>query len=314
MSTLRCNPRSISISVIPTESIESRVPPEGGGGGAPLRNGDFFADKKDNFPFLPSSVLKKGQMMARKRTGKSPDLSMIAEGLRPLAVPIDTLIPDPRNARLHGERNLSAIVASYRAFGQQKNIVAVEGTNIVIAGNGQLAAAKTLGFTHLAVSFFPDEASARAFALADNRTSEMDVSWDPEFLRQSLGEIRDLDMDMDELGFGAEDLDTLLPQSDQTPAVGDQQKTATITADEVPTPPEKAITQQGDLWLLGRHRLLCGEITHAVEDVSQLIVAAEQTGRTCVATEISPPQCDVAVKRWETLTGEQATCIRARAV
>jgi ParB family transcriptional regulator, chromosome partitioning protein len=150
--------------------------------------------------------------MARSRKPKPPDLSMIAAELRGLAQPIDSLIPDPRNAKIHGDRNLAAIKASYQRFGQRKNIVAVAGTNVVIAGNGQLAAAKALGWTHVAVSYFADEPSARAFALADNRTSEIDVAWDAALLQESLAELDSLDLDLGELGFSDDDLAKLLEE------------------------------------------------------------------------------------------------------
>ncbi len=99
--------------------------------------------------------------------------------------PIDTLRADPRNARLHGDRNLDAVVASLRRFGQQKPIVVLaDGT--VIAGNATLEAARRLGWTHLWVARSTlSDTDAMAYAIADNRTAEL-AEWDWEVLRDQL--------------------------------------------------------------------------------------------------------------------------------
>ena len=101
---------------------------------------------------------------------------------------IDSLTPDPRNARLHSERNLAAIMESLRRFGQQKVIV-VDADGVVLAGNGTVEAAKTLGWTHLTVNRSPLRgAEARAFALADNRSAEL-AEWDVEELERTVREL-----------------------------------------------------------------------------------------------------------------------------
>jgi ParB-like chromosome segregation protein Spo0J len=114
-----------------------------------------------------------------------PDLTHIQESLRSLAVPIAGLHPDPHNARKHSPRNLRALAASLQAFGQQKPIVA-DAAGVVLAGNGTLAAARSLGWTHLAVAATTlTGAAARAFALADNRTAEL-ADWDRAVLAREL--------------------------------------------------------------------------------------------------------------------------------
>ncbi len=97
------------------------------------------------------------------------------------SVAIESLSADPANARKHGQRNLEAIAASLRRFGQQKPIV-VDSRGVVRAGNGQLAAAKALGWTHIRVvrSDLP-ATELTAFAIADNRTAEL-AEWDAEIL------------------------------------------------------------------------------------------------------------------------------------
>lgn len=136
------------------------------------------------------------------------DLSHITPDLRPLAKPIAELTSDPRNARLHGEKNLKSVVDSLRRFGQQKPIV-VDADGVVQAGNGTLAAAKELGWTHIAISrTHLRGAEARAFAIADNRTAEL-AEWDvPELLAQ-LDELEDAGITMGDLAFDDADLTAL---------------------------------------------------------------------------------------------------------
>lgn len=116
----------------------------------------------------------------------APNLSYIAESLRPLAVPVESLTLDPANARLHSAENLAAIRGSLRAFGQRKPIVVNRKTGIVEAGNATLQAALAEGWTHIAVVFVEDDpARAAAFAIADNRTAELG-QWDQQALARLL--------------------------------------------------------------------------------------------------------------------------------
>ena len=119
-----------------------------------------------------------------------PDLSHIAEPLRSLAVPCDSLVLDPANTRKHGETNLDAIKGSLATYGQRKPVVARGDTRTVIAGNGTLQAARDLGWNHLAVVFTDDDPlTAAGFSIADNRTAEL-AEWDAEALDRLLSEIR----------------------------------------------------------------------------------------------------------------------------
>jgi len=122
---------------------------------------------------------------------------------------VEDLVEDPRNARRHTPRNLDSIAGSLDRFGQQKPIVVHR--DVVIAGNGTLAAARTLGWTRLAVVRLPDdwdEAEVRAFAIADNRTSDL-ATWDYEELVASLGGIDDEDL-IKASGFTADEYDDLI--------------------------------------------------------------------------------------------------------
>jgi DNA modification methylase len=172
-------------------------------------------------------------------------------------VKIETLVFDPANARKHGEKNLAAIKSSLQRFGQQKPIV-VDANGVVRAGNGTLAAAKALGWKEIAIVRSPLSGSeATAYAIADNRTSEL-AEWDDDVLSQTLAALQIEDEELAlASGFDAKEIDALLAPDE-------------VKEDEVPEPPVDPITKSGDLWILGDHRLLCGDSTKA-EDVERLM-------------------------------------------
>ena len=172
---------------------------------------------------------------------------------------ISELKNDPVNARKHSPRNLKAIRDSLDVFGQQKPIV-VDSRGVVIAGNGTLEAARELGWDDINVTVTDlDPAHAQAFGIADNRTAEL-AEWDTDVLGQLL---EGMDSDLADI-LSIDDLE--LPDSID----GGEQGEGLTDPDEVPEPPEEPITQTGDLWLLGEHRLLCGDSTSA-EDVGRLM-------------------------------------------
>lgn len=189
--------------------------------------------------------------------GGQGGIGYIAEPLRALALPIDTLHPDPSNARVHDERNLASIVASLSRFGQRLPIVVQQQGMIVRAGNGRLAAAKSLGWTHMACVVVDEQSvDATAYAIADNRTAEL-ATWDDETLAallQSLPDDARLAAGYDD-GELKELLDGLTPPE--------------VVEDEAPAPLPDAVSRTGDLWVMGGHRLLCGDSTKA-EDVERV--------------------------------------------
>jgi ParB-like chromosome segregation protein Spo0J len=155
---------------------------------------------------------------------------------------VDELIQDPANVRKHDQRNIDAIKASLIRFGQQKPIV-VNGDGVVIAGNGTLAAAKDLGWKDIStVETELDGVDATAYAIADNRTAELAI-WDDDALAKTLEALK-IDESIDEAitGFTDQEIDELIGKSFDD-----------IEEDEVPEVPEEAITQVGDLWLLGAY-------------------------------------------------------------
>jgi len=128
-------------------------------------------------------------------------------------VPIESICADPANVRLHSPRNIDAIKGSLTRFGQQKPIV-VDGKGIVRAGNGTLAAAKALGWTHVQIvrsDLISSEATA--YAIADNRTSDLS-DWDQEALARQLDELRSEGMNLAQLGFDTREVKKLLDEAE----------------------------------------------------------------------------------------------------
>jgi DNA modification methylase len=159
---------------------------------------------------------------------------------------ISALVLDPANARTHGPDNLEAIKGSLARFGQQKPIV-VGKNGVVIAGNGTLEAARSLGWDKINIVKTELEGSeATAFALADNRTSEL-AAWNDEILTATLKALSDEGFPIADIGF--KDFDFSVPPE---PLTGE---------DEVPENVETRC-KPGDLWILGNHRLLCGDSTN----------------------------------------------------
>jgi len=183
--------------------------------------------------------------------------------LRVKRVPIDSVHPDPANVRLHDERNLASIKGSLARFGQQKPIV-VDKRGTIRAGNGTYQAACALGWKEIEVVESELEGpEAVAYAIADNRTSDLS-SFDDEALAKLLIELRNEEQ-MVGTGFDEADLEKLLMELGQD-LDGIQQ-------DEAPLAPEDPVTKRGDLWVLGRHRLLCGD-SSLPEDVDRLLAGA----------------------------------------
>jgi ParB-like chromosome segregation protein Spo0J len=132
--------------------------------------------------------------------------------MKPRSIKIDDLSIDPANARKHSQKNLDAIVASLRRFGQQKPIV-IDKSNIVRAGNGTLEAARQLGWeTILAVQTSLTGSEATAYAIADNRTAEL-AEWDDDILKATLESLADENAALlESCGYTEAELDALVSQ------------------------------------------------------------------------------------------------------
>lgn len=182
----------------------------------------------------------------------------IAKALLPLAVPLAQLRPDPNNANEHSATSIAGIKGSLERFGQMKAIVATE-DGIVRAGNGTLAAAKAMGATALAVVYIPQQL-ADQYAIADNQTGRLSA-WNPEQLKKILDKVRAQGVTAKDLGFQDKELKAILDRLRPRSTEGD---------DVIPKAPRTTKIKRGDLFVLGQHRLLCGDST-APKDVERLL-------------------------------------------
>lgn len=178
-------------------------------------------------------------------------------------IKIADLSLDPANVRKHDRKNLDAIKASLRKFGQQKPIV-VDAKGIVIAGNGTMTAAQELGWTEIAaVRTALAGVEATAFAIADNRSAEL-AEWSGD-LAGVLKSLADANVDLAELGFAQDDLEKISKDFAGNTAVDAEAQID--KADELRV---KWGVETGQVWQLGEHRILCGDSTKK-EDVEILM-------------------------------------------
>jgi DNA modification methylase len=183
-------------------------------------------------------------------------------------VPIDSISQDPANLRRHGERNLDSIVASLRKFGQQHPIV-IDVNGTILSGNGRYEAAKRLGWTEISVVTSALKGSdATAYAIADNRTAEL-AEWDSTALAETLRALQSEDYEIEAAGYNDDEINKLIEGLGDD-LIGSGKEQSEIIEDEIPEPPAEPITKPGDLWILGEHRLLCGDSTNA-DDVARLM-------------------------------------------
>ena len=175
--------------------------------------------------------------------------------------PVESLVPYVNNARTHSDEQVAQIAASIKEFGFTSPLL-VDGENGILAGHGRLSAARKLGLTEVPVielaHLSPQQ--KKAYILADNRLA-LNAGWDEELLKLELSELADLDFDLDLIGFTDKELDVLLG-ADESAGLTDD--------DAVPEVPEEPVSKRGDLWILGEHRVLCGDST-MLADVEKLM-------------------------------------------
>ena len=178
---------------------------------------------------------------------------------------IEKLIPYARNARTHDEAQVSQIAASIKEFGFN-NPILISDDYSIIAGHGRLAAARKLGLAEVPVIRLShlSDTQRKAYVLADNRLA-LNAGWDNDLLKLELIELKAEDIDLEMLGFSVEELDGLLNALEPTEGLTDE--------DAVHEPPPEPITKSGDIWVLGRHRLMCGDST-SVDAVDKLLNGA----------------------------------------
>jgi len=176
-------------------------------------------------------------------------------------VSVDALIPYAKNARTHSDEQVAQIAGSIKEFGFN-NPVLVDKDNSVIAGHGRLMAARKLGYKEVPVVKLEHltESQRKAYILADNRIA-LNSGWDTSMLSLELQELKD-DIDLSLLGFDADELDAMIKPIEETEWLTDE--------DYVPEVPVEPKTKLGDIYILGNHRLMCGDST-SIDAVEKLM-------------------------------------------
>jgi len=174
---------------------------------------------------------------------------------------IDKLVPYARNSRTHSDEQINQIAASIKEWGWTTPVLVDENGGI-IAGHGRTLAAQKLKIKEIPVVVATgwSDAKKRAYVIADNKLA-LNAGWDNEMLSLELGELGDLGFDLDLIGFTPEEIEALSPIQ-LTDGLTDE--------DEVPEPPPEPITKLGDVWVLGNHRLMCGDST-SIDDGEKLM-------------------------------------------
>jgi DNA modification methylase len=175
-------------------------------------------------------------------------------------VNVSDLVPYARNARTHSPEQVDQIAASIREWGWTTPVLIDEDGGL-IAGHGRVMAAKKLGLRDVPAMRADgwSEAQKRAYVLADNKLA-LNAGWDNELLRVELDGLKELDFDLSLTGFADLELSTIL--ADKTEGLTDP--------DETPEPPAEPVSVLGDVWLLGKHRIVCGSSTE-VESVDKAL-------------------------------------------
>ncbi|UOF82806.1 adenine specific DNA methyltransferase [Caudoviricetes sp.] len=174
--------------------------------------------------------------------------------------PIDKLIPYAKNSRTHSEEQVAQIAASIKEWGFTTAVL-VDESGSIIAGHGRLMAARKLGLASLPVMVAKgwSDAQKKAYVLADNKLA-LNAGWDNDLLALELAELGDLGFDLELTGFSDEEIKALMPV---------EVEEGLTDPDDAPALAENPITRPGDIWVMGKHRLLCGDST-SVDDLTKL--------------------------------------------
>ncbi len=191
--------------------------------------------------------------------------NVLAHGIggRPVVVrPVAALKPYDRNARTHSDAQVEQIIASIHEWGWT-NPVLIDEAGLILAGHGRVMAASKMGLAEVPCIAIEGltEAQKRAYVLADNKLA-LNAGWDEEVLNAELKALADLDFDLELVGFDLSEVRFLA----RLDATGDPE--------EVPEAPADPVTKPGDVWLLGPHRLTCGDSTNAA-DVARVLAGAK---------------------------------------
>lgn len=198
-------------------------------------------------------------------THPSPTAVRVHDQIETLA--LDALVPYARNSRTHSAEQIAQIAASIREFGFT-NPVLIDEAGGIIAGHGRVLGARTVGLAAVPCLRLVglSDAQKRAYVIADNKLA-LNAGWDDALLALEMRDLQGMDFDLGLLGFDTSEIDQLLAGLDATPE-GD------TDADDVPEPPAAPVSRLGDVWLLGKHRLMCGDSAKA-SDVAALMAGAK---------------------------------------
>ena len=229
-------------------------------------------------------------------------------------VPVKSLRPHPGNARTHSKKQIRQIAESIRQFGFT-NPVLIDEHREIIAGHGRVEAAKLLGLdcvptvrlSHL------NAAQRRAYALADNKVA-LNAGWDQELLAIELQALTDMDFEVELTGFSCSEIELVIADArERSPNAAKAEDEARLPI----IPQKSAVTRPGDVWCLGRHRLVCGDTPGPA--AFDLLMADERPDLLLtnsynlpidghvILIECDPTYCDTLVRRFEQVTGQRAT-------
>ena len=189
-------------------------------------------------------------------------------------VKLDALIPYARNSRTHSDAQVAQIAASIKEFGFT-NPVLIDETGSIIAGHGRVMAARKLAITDvpsIRLTHLTD-AQKKAYVIADNKLA-LNAGWDDEMLAVELSDLQDMGFDLDLTGFSTDEIEALLAPTG-TEGLTDE--------DAVPEVPDAPVTVLGDVWLLGKHRVMCGDST-SIDAVEKLM-----GGQKAALMQTDPP-------------------------
>lgn len=175
---------------------------------------------------------------------------------------VSELIPYARNARTHSDEQIERIAASIKEFGWT-NPILIDGESGIIAGHGRVLAARKLGLEKVPTIELSGltEAQKRAYIIADNRLA-LDAGWDEEMLKLEFAELEKEGFELSKTGFSDEEINEMMADLDR--------EVEGVEDVDTPEPPKNPKTKRGEVWILGTHRLMCGDST-SVEDVQEVM-------------------------------------------
>lgn len=201
--------------------------------------------------------------MTKKTAAENSEMSSRLEmsNLAIVITQVEDLIPYARNSRTHSDQQVAQIAASIREFGWTNPVLIDEALG-VIAGHGRILAARKLGLTEVPAIVLTGltETQKRALVIADNKLA-MNAGWDDDMLALEMQELADEGFDLDLTGFDADEIADLLEENEKTEGLTDPDAAPEVRPDPV--------SKLGDVWVIGNHRLMCGDST-SIDDLERL--------------------------------------------